>query len=234
MSRWSKGADDFPFQMSALSRRIRNLKMLWLALIAGEPWPVLLTAARGHVRPMPEQMKRLTLRHYARRHGLRTFVETGTFRGETIEFMLPEVDQIHSVELSDELHAAAVEKFKDRPQVHLDKGDSATVLPGIVEGLESPALLWLDAHYSAKVTAHGPEETPILAELRAVFERSKAAHVILIDDAREFEDKDTYPALQEVEKLANKNGHDYECRFDLIRLTPGGGAAVKSESGGKS
>ena len=52
MSRWWRSADDFPSQMSALSRRIRNLKMLWLALIAGEPGPVLLTAARGHVRPM--------------------------------------------------------------------------------------------------------------------------------------------------------------------------------------
>jgi len=40
-------------------------------------------------------MKRLTLQHYARRHGLRTFVETGTFRGETIEFMLLEMDEIH-------------------------------------------------------------------------------------------------------------------------------------------
>jgi hypothetical protein len=211
--------------MSTLYRKIRNLKMLWLALIAGEPGPVLLTAARGHVRPMPERMKRLTLRHYARRHALRTFVETGTFRGETIEFMLPETEEIHSVELSDELHAAAVEKFKDRAQVHLHKGDSGTVLPQIVDGLSTPALIWLDAHYSAKVTAHGPEETPILAELRAVFGRSKAAHVILIDDAREFEDKSTYPALDEVRKIADASGYDYECRFDLIRLTPRGGAA---------
>jgi hypothetical protein len=194
--------------------------MLWFAVIAGDPGPVLLTAARGHVRPMPERMKRLTLRHCARRYGLRTFVETGTFRGETIEFLLPEMEQIHSVELSDQLHAAAVEKFKDRPQVHLYKGDSATVLPQIVDGLTTPALIWLDAHYSAKVTAHGPEETPILAELRAVFGRSKAPHVILIDDAREFEDKETYPALQEVERIALENGCEYECRFDLIRLTP--------------
>ncbi len=174
---------------------------------------------------MPERMKRITLRHYARRHALRTFVETGTFRGETIEFMLPHVDQIHSVELSDQLHAAALEKFKDQPRVHLHKGDSATVLPKIVQELERPALIWLDAHYSAKVTAHGPEETPILAELRAVFGRSKAPHVILIDDAREFEDKSTYPALDEVRKIAEANGYGYECRFDLIRLTPRGGAA---------
>jgi hypothetical protein len=161
--------------MSTLSRRIRNLKMLWLAMIAGEPGSVLLTAARGHVRPMPEPMKRLTLRHYARRHGLRTFVETGTFRGETIEFMLPEMDEVHSVELSDELHAAAVRKFERQPNVRLQKGDSGKVLPEIVDSLTKPALIWLDAHYSAKVTAHGPEETPILAELRAVFGQSNSS-----------------------------------------------------------
>lgn len=217
--------------MSTLSRKIRNLQMLWLALTAGEPGPVLLTAARGHVRPMPERMKRLTLQHYARRHGLRTFVETGTFRGETIEFMLLEMDQLHSVELSDELHAAAVRMFQDQPKVHLHKGDSGTVLPEIVDGLTKPALIWLDAHYSAKVTAHGPEETPILAELRAVFARAKAPHVILIDDAREFEDKSTYPALDEVRKIAESNGYDYECRFDLIRLTPRGEGKARNDEG---
>lgn len=203
-----------------MKRQIKNLCGLFQAVAAYEPWPVVATVARGHVRPMPEPMKRLTLRHYARRHGLRTFVETGTFRGETIEFLLPEMDEIHSVELSDELHAAAVRKFERQPKVHLHKGDSGTVLPKIIDGLEKPALVWLDAHYSAKVTAHGPEETPILAELRAVFGRSKARHVILIDDAREFEDKSTYPALDEVRKISEANGYNYECRFDLIRLTP--------------
>jgi len=169
---------------------------------------------------MPEPIKRLTLQHYARRHGLRTFVETGTFRGETIEFMLPEMDELHSVELSDDLHIAAIRQFEGQTKVHLHKGDSAALLTVILDGLTKLALIWLDAHYSAKVTAHGPEETPIMAELRAVFRRSQAPHVILIDDAREFEDKSAYPALEEVRKIANANGYSYECRFDLIRLTP--------------
>lgn len=205
-----------------MRRQMNNLRGLLSALASSEPWPVVATAARGHVRPMPEPMKRLTLRHYARRHGLRRFVETGTFRGETIEFMLPEMDEVHSVELSDELHAAAVRKFERQPNVCLHNGDSGKVLPEIVDSLTKPALIWLDAHYSAKVTAHGSEETPILAELRAVFGQSKAPHVILIDDAREFEDKSTYPALAEVRKIAEANGYNYECRFDLIRLTPAG------------
>lgn len=205
-----------------MRRQTNNLRGLFAALVSSEPWPVIATAARGHVRPMPERMKRLTLQHYARRHLLRTFVETGTFRGETIEFLLPQMDEVHSVELSDELHTAAVRKFERQPNVHLYKGDSGTILPKIIDELEKPALIWLDAHYSAKVTAHGPEETPILAELRAVFGQSKAPHIILIDDAQEFEDKSTYPALAEVRKIAEANGYNYECRFDLIRLTPAG------------
>ena len=67
--------------------------------------------------------------------------------------MLPEMDEVHSVELSDELHAAAVRKFERQPNVCLHKGDIGKVLPEIVDSLTKPALIWLDAYYSAKVTA---------------------------------------------------------------------------------
>lgn len=127
---------------------------------------------------------------------------------------------MHSVELSDELHAAGVRNFKKQARMHLHKGDSGTVLPDIVDGLTKPALTWLDAHSSAKVIAHGPEETPILAELNAVFGRCTSPHVILIDDVRDFEDKSTYLALDDARKIAEANEYNYDCRFDLIRLTP--------------
>lgn len=204
----------------ALARLQRVFSDFSRAAASGEPNQILISALKGRVNPMPEQMKRLTLRHYARHSNIRIFVETGTFRGETIQFLLPEMEEVHSVELSDELYRAAMRKFEGQPKVHLYKGNSASVLPVIIDKLNKPALLWLDAHYSAKITAHGPQETPILAELRAIFERSKALHVILIDDAREFEGKNTYPALSEVRKMATENGYCYQCRFDIIRLTP--------------
>lgn len=206
--------------MKELPRRLHTLRMFAVALSAGEPVPVLQAALRGQVRPMTEKMKRVTLRHYALQHRLRTFVETGTFRGDTVDFMLPVMDSIHSIELSDELHAAAVTRFRGQSKVHLHKGDSGIVLANIIAKLDSPALIWLDAHYSGKMTALGAEETPVLAELKAVFEANSFPHVILIDDVRDFEKKESYPRLQHIRQVAEARGYSYECRFDLIRLLP--------------
>lgn len=206
--------------MKELPRRLGTLRMFAVALSAGEPALILQAALRGQVRPMTEKMKRVTLRHHALRHQLRTFVETGTFRGDTVEFMLPVMDSIHSIELSDELHAAAVERFRGQPKVHLHKGDSGLLLANILAKLDGPALIWLDAHFSGKMTALGEEETPILAELEAVFATSRFPHVVLIDDVRDFENKESYPHLEMVRRLAEAHGYSYECRFDLIRLLP--------------
>jgi predicted O-methyltransferase YrrM len=169
---------------------------------------------------MPEPMKRLTLQHYADHYSLKTFIETGTFRGETLAFLEAQMEELHSVELSPELFAAAQKNFEGNAKIHLHHGDSADIFPKILNGLRNSALIWLDAHYSAKITAHGPEETPILAELDAVFSNKNHRHLILIDDAREFEGNPAYPKLQQVREMAEKNGYFFECRFDLIRLLP--------------
>lgn len=180
----------------------------------------MVTAAKGHVKPMPEPMKRLTLQHYANRYNLKTFIETGTFRGETLAFLEDQMDELHSVELSPELFSSAQKKFEGHFKIHLHHGDSADIFPKILNGLKHPALIWLDAHYSAKITAHGPKETPILAELEAVFKEKHNRHFILIDDAREFEGNPAYPKLEQVREMAEKNDYSFECRFDLIRLMP--------------
>ena len=203
-----------------LLRKLSSLYNLFIAICKQEPLPVLLNAAKGHVKPMPEQMKRLTLRHYANRYKLKTFIETGTFRGETLSFLEPQMDEMHSVELSPELHHAAQKKFEGFSKIHLHHGDSAVVFPNILNSVNNPALIWLDAHYSAKITAHGPKETPILEELASIFSSKKCRHFILIDDAREFEGNPEYPSLQQVREMALNNNYHYECRFDLIRLTP--------------
>jgi hypothetical protein len=207
-------------KIHTIERKVKNLGNLFVAILKREPFPVLITAAKGHVKPMPEPMKRLTLQHYANRCSLKTFIETGTFRGETLAILEGQMDELHSVELSPELFAAAKKKFEGSSKIHLHHGDSADIFPNILAGFNNPALIWLDAHYSAKITAHGPEETPILAELEAVFCNKNHRHCILIDDAREFEGNPAYPKLDQVREMAEKNSYNFECRFDLIRLTP--------------
>ena len=87
---------------------------------------------------------------------LATFVETGTFEGETITRMRPYFDEIHSVELSDSHFEAAVERFASYPNVHLHHGDSPEILSRLRPALaEKSVLFWLDAHWCVAASTAG-------------------------------------------------------------------------------
>jgi hypothetical protein len=205
---------------SLLSRWYENLGWLSKAISNQEPLQVLLFALNGQFRPMNEIGKRMTLHHYARKYELEVFVETGTFRGDTLDYLQPELGELYSVELSEKLHAEAFERFRGNEKIRLLQGDSGKVLRELIPTITKPALIWLDAHYSAKVTAHGDLETPILAELEAIFHLSKAKHIILIDDVRDFLHNPNYPSLDAVKSMALKYHYSFESRFELIRLLP--------------
>lgn len=202
------------------SRPLETIAQFFKAVSMGEPWAVLREAVRGHINPMPESAKRATLRHVARQNSLRLFVETGTFRGETLKYLEPDMEVLHSIELSTDFYVQAKKEFSGHKKIHLHQGDSAEILPQILAEISQPALFWLDAHFSGKDTAMGSEETPIIKELTAVFSQGQCGHCILIDDAGDFSSNPAYPDLHEIKTLAEKAGYSYECRFNLIRLLP--------------
>lgn len=99
--------------------------------------------------------------------------------------------------------------------------DSGKLMPTIVTGLSSPALFWLDGHYSGGVTARGDMETPVSAELQAILASPIAGHVILIDDVRCFDGSHDYPHLDEFMAVIRADGRYYaEVSADILRLTP--------------
>lgn len=175
----------------------------------------------GRPVPPPPQVKRNELRGYARRYGLRTFVETGTYLGETTAALAKHVDRVITVELSSDLAARARARFADDPKITVLEGDSGSLLSSILEDLREPALFWLDGHYSEGITARGGEDTPIRSELRAILRHEVRDHAVLVDDAREFVGG-PYPSLAEVEEMVRELGPDYhmDVRDDIIRLTP--------------
>jgi hypothetical protein len=123
----------------------------------------------------------------ARVFGLRGFIETGTYLGHSLENVCGSFERAVSIELSPELHQAALQKFADRPNVILLQGDSARRIvdaTALCAGL--PTLYWLDAHWSAGNTARGEENTPILTELALIADRVSPDDVVLIDDMRQF------------------------------------------------
>lgn len=176
---------------------------------------------KGTPLPPPHAYKIAVVRDYARRYGLRTLVETGTFMGDMLEAQKTDFDRLISIELSPELHAKARQRFAADPKVEIIQGDSGLLIDGIVAGLQGPALFWLDGHYSGGETALGSLQTPIVQELNAVLSAAPR-HVLLIDDARCFNGTQDYPDLASLEAIVRKlkPGHSFTVEHDLVRICP--------------
>lgn len=116
--------------------------------------------------------------------GLGRAVETGTFQGATARSLARVFPAVVTIELSEELHRAAVSGLADEPKIRPLQGHSAQVL-GTVHEPATPTLYYLDGHWSGGPTAGVEDECPVLAELAAI-EGGHADDCLLIDDARLF------------------------------------------------
>lgn len=168
--------------------------------------------------------RRAVLRDYGTRHQLRVFIETGTNDGETPWQLRDAFDRLITIELGHRQWRAAVDRFANVPHVECLHGDSGTVLPKVLADVDQPALIWLDGHYSGPGTARGGSDTPVLAELDAIF-ATGIPHVVLVDDARIFggmshAHEHDWPHIDQVHALAQQAGYTFEVVDDIIRLTP--------------
>jgi hypothetical protein len=173
-------------------------------------------AREGRPAPAPPHVKQLIVADLARAHRPRAFVETGTYRGDTLAVIAPLVDRAISIELDATLASLARRRFSASPSVEILMGDSADVLPGVVASLDGPALFWLDGHFSGGPTADS--HVPVLAELDAVL-ASPLDHVILIDDIRLFDGSNGYPNVETIRDriLARRPTWAFEVVDDIAR-----------------
>jgi hypothetical protein len=178
--------------------------------------------ARGRPIPPPHAAKQQVLRSFAQRYGLKIFVETGTYRGEMVEAMKPLFEKIYSIELSEQLFAAARRRFRWDRHVELIRGDSGQQLGRIMSRIDRPALFWLDGHYSAGPTARGEKDTPLFEELDHILRAPDLGHVIVIDDARLFGSDPAYPTLEQLRAhvVSQRRQVRVSVEGDSIRITP--------------
>ena len=154
----------------------------------------------GHPNPPPAYFKHDRLKQLAAENPYLTrFVETGTWKADTVWQLRNHFVTLHSAELDFDLFLAAKKRLARFEHIRLWQGHSPDILTLILENNETPTLFWLDAHYmSGSVSTHGI--CPVLAELEAIFDHcsEKTGHIILIDDARNFIPAGDYPTLAEV------------------------------------
>ena len=180
---------------------------------------------KGSPIPPPPLYKQRVIREYAKKYSLSCFLETGTFLGDTLYSLISDFEYLASVELGDDLYENAVMRFRGIDKVHLYKGNSGVMMANMIDNIPKETfnkglLFWLDAHYSAGITARGEVDTPIIQELDVILDRVKDNCAILIDDARLFVGENDYPTLEELKDYMEKKNKNYTWRVegDSIRI----------------
>jgi len=168
---------------------------------------------------MSHGLKEAVVREYAQAYRLPILVESGTWGGAMVRAMLRDFKTIYSIELASDLASDNKAQFAEFDHVHIEWGDSATVMPEILEAIDEPALFWLDGHFSGNGTARGNKDTPILEELAAICtDPNQKRCVILIDDAGCYGNPG-WPTVEEISKHIRLN-QQMQILDDIIRITP--------------
>ncbi len=176
---------------------------------------------RGQPVRSPHLVKQRAVREYARRYGLRTLIETGTYYGEMVAAVKNDFDRIFSIEFDPELARRATRRFADDPRINILEGDSQKVLPELLKSISEPALFWLDAGYWGWVNlARDPQR--LSAEVEAALSCPVSGHVVLMDDARMLDGRDGAPTFDELRSRIAARFPDrrVELQHDIIRITP--------------
>lgn len=132
-----------------------------------------------------------------------TFVETGTYRGDTVWLALEygKFKNIFSIELNEELYQAADKLFSHKPQVKIFQGDSIDCLEEILfDFVPGTCTFWLDAHASGPLTGGKSGGCPLLDELELIRATGITDHTIFIDDRRLF-GSDEWSGVTEAQAL---------------------------------
>lgn len=149
----------------------------------------------GWSTPVPYFVRRAMLISEGRSIGAKTLVETGTFLGDTTWSLKSHFKHLHSIEVEPGLAGFARKRFLHHPHVAIHEGDSAALLAGVCETIQTNCLFYLDGHYSGGFTGMGTKECPIIEELGAIFNHTSHPFKIIIDDARLFGSHPAYPDI---------------------------------------
>lgn len=182
-----------------------------------------LWAQRGYAPPSPAFIKHQVVL----RNGIpgATWVETGTYKGDTSALLAENSKKVFTIEPADHLFAAAKKRFASNPNIEVIHGLSEEVFPHLIPTLTGDVNFWLDGHFSAGITHQGPKDTPIEEELACI-----ESHIgnftrlaVLVDDVRCFNPTlpncAGYPELDVLIDWARKNNLVWHIEHDIFVAT---------------
>jgi hypothetical protein len=188
----------------------KNYLLYWLWIVRGRSSP-----------PANIIFKRRRLSKLAKTYNCTTFIETGTADGKTLVSLRKIFKKLLSVEIYRPCFEMSLKRTSRYKNIELYYGDSKLMLPLMISKIEGKALFWLDGHYSGEGTGKSEKNCPVLEELEVIKSHKRKDHLILIDDAREFNGTNDYPTINEIiEKLKEINTNsnirvDFDCIISI-------------------
>tara|TARA_R100001163_G_C5066744_1_gene205381 strand:- start:2819 stop:3439 length:621 start_codon:yes stop_codon:yes gene_type:complete len=121
------------------------------------------------------------------------FVETGTLRGDAVDYMLQfnSLKKLISFEIVEQLAREATDRFKGDERVEIVFGDSSKEIENKLKEIKGNAIFWLDAHFPGAdvgindYTNKMDKDTnlPLEKEIAAISERKLEYNdIIIVDD----------------------------------------------------
>ena len=177
-------------------------------------------AIRDFSAPSPHFIKQSCIMRNAIQNA--TWVETGTYLGETTRILSKHGAYIYSVEPSLTLFLGVQKYFSKNKNIEIINGTSEEILPSLLPKINGNVNFWLDGHYSSGITYKGSQDTPILDELECIAHNlihfNKVC--ILVDDIRCFnpnvKEYSNYPSLNLLVDWANSNNFHWEIEHDIF------------------
>jgi hypothetical protein len=177
-------------------------------------------ADRKFAAPSPHFVKQRVLL----RNGLpdATWVETGTFMGDTTSVLSRVAKMVYSIEPEATLFSRAEERFRSARNIRIINGLSEEILPKLLPTISGDICFWLDGHYSAGITFKGPQDTPIIDELTVIGQNIGRMNkiAVMIDDVRCFDPQNpeysTYPPVDVLVDWARKHNLVWHIEHDIF------------------
>jgi hypothetical protein len=193
---------------------------LWTRFIGRALYPqVTLWRLKGYKTPYPARLKQRFLTEEGYKNA--TWVETGTYLGETTKALSKNSYKVYSIEPQIDFFTFANKRFKTKPKIAIINDTSENALQDIVSMVQGKVNFFLDGHYSGGATFDSGN-APVLIELSLIekFLPGDVNFKIFIDDFRLFQSANTgdklYPSRRSLVDWAEDRKLDWTIEKDIF------------------
>lgn len=200
---------EFKFWLKVMKRNINPESLKW--------------RASNYSSPSPQHVKIRILKSNSLQNA--TWIETGTYLGDTTSKLAKIARRVISIEPQTELSLFASNRLRRHTNVEIINATSESCITDVLKGVSGPTCFWLDGHYSGDVTFQGAEVSPILIELTAIadFLNQNDQIIVFIDDFRLFVNSAStgYPSHSNLVRWAQDNDLTWTVEQDVFLARSG-------------